>query len=601
MRATFARKCARRTFKARIASRPGTMRPVGQESDKPLDPAPNSSTPPSGDADLDPMAEPAASRLEKPPPPNLSDAVQKILQDAEARVGTVEDTRRPFPHSKSTAELPGALLAGLDDHLLGDWDSQEEESTPAPPTTSVQDGGTGTSPTGESVVTGLERTSSTGDVDSRETSVVDRALTPWAPTEDSPELNVPEPGPLFARERGPSTYTESSPPSTVPPKRRAEPPGERVTLPAPEQAAQPESPASSPPTVWTPPASSCLQAGEAPKAVARAIRERFTGALAVETENVIRRIVLRDGDLVTVASSSEKESLIGFLVGRGSLREETGQSLERRVPRFGRHAAAALIANGQLTQDQLWPVLRGHADWLLSRILRTETGALSFEAEMPATLSDEPTVYGRSSGAAAFLEGVLRAFSPSDALARLGSASSHLESGPATFLAAECDLTPEQQKWLDPALVGRPVHASDVPPKARPVLYALFLLGVLRQSGAGGPPRGLREPKAGSRDSLALDVAAIRERVAARLALVQEGDYYAVLGIRRGATHHEIAIAYENLRQELDPASIINARTADLSESVNVILEVLEEAFEILSDPVRRERYLKAISAQPVG
>jgi hypothetical protein len=371
-------------------------------------------------------------------------------------------------------------------------------------------------------------------------------------------------------------------------------------------------PAATAPT-WAGPSSATVGPGDVPREFGRAVRERFTGALAIEAHESVRRVVLHDGDVVTVASSAENESLVAFLVARGSLREEVGQALSRRIPRFGRHAVAALIANGQLAQDQLWPILRAHAEWLLTTVLRVEVGIISVEPDLPASLASEPSVFGGGTGAEAFIDGVLRAFSPAESTRRLGGAGATFEQGPAAFLLNECGLNEGQRASIESIEVGsRPrladgARSEDANANANsteaPLFYALTLLGVVQvarthgRERAGSPRHAPQPPKA--LDSVALDAAAVRERIAARLALVQEGDYYAVLGVARGATEHEIRHAHEGLREELDPARVITGRTADLADDLDLVLEVVDEAYEILSDPTRRDRYLAAIEATP--
>ncbi|NWF56457.1 MAG: DnaJ domain-containing protein [Syntrophaceae bacterium] len=62
-------------------------------------------------------------------------------------------------------------------------------------------------------------------------------------------------------------------------------------------------------------------------------------------------------------------------------------------------------------------------------------------------------------------------------------------------------------------------------------------------------------------------------------------DYYDILGIRRGATEEEIEKAYQKLARTYQTAPLPGNRTADFR-----FKEILE-AYEILSDKTRRERY----------
>jgi hypothetical protein len=126
-----------------------------------------------------------------------------------------------------------------------------------------------------------------------------------------------------------------------------------------------------------------------------------------------------------------------------------------------------------------------------------------------------------------------------------------------------------------------------------PMLLALAALGVI----ACHPP----PPERGAEDGVAeaafdpLDVEAVRERVRVRLGLVREGDYFSLLGISPSATEYEIRRAYVVLRRAFEPARLLTAATADLADDVRLIVEVLEESYEILRDPHRRSRYRKAL------
>jgi len=98
-----------------------------------------------------------------------------------------------------------------------------------------------------------------------------------------------------------------------------------------------------------------------------------------------------------------------------------------------------------------------------------------------------------------------------------------------------------------------------------------------------------------------LDVQALRAQVKVRLSLVQEGDYFALLGVPRTATAYEIRRAYLELRRAFEPTRALTAATADLADDLKLIVEVLDEAHDVLRDQVRRERYRRAIEEGPPG
>jgi hypothetical protein len=144
--------------------------------------------------------------------------------------------------------------------------------------------------------------------------------------------------------------------------------------------------------------------------------------------------------------------------------------------------------------------------------------------------------------------------------------------------------------------LGEIVQAAPHPDFAS-VLYAISLLGVVDVIRGVGGARG--DGAVEEAEIEALDEEAIRARVRARLELVDEGDYFAVLGVAHDATGYEVRRAFLDLRRAFDPSRLLSPKIADLADDVRKITSVLEEAYEILSDNARRERYRRAIFAAP--
>jgi hypothetical protein len=377
----------------------------------------------------------------------------------------------------------------------------------------------------------------------------------------------------------------AAPPTYLPPTPQPPP----VAPPAPQP------PASRPRVTDLAPAV-LVNEGDALRGLARAVAARTSGCIAIGPEGAVRRIVLRDGDLVTAASSADDETLVAFLAARGDLDRDAAMRLGAKLPPFGRHAGAALIAHGYLGQDDLWPVLRAHAEWIIGRTLQETTGAFEFEEEPPGRLKAEPGVFGGATGAEVLVEAIRRVIPPEIALARLGGPMARIDEGTRRALLAECALRREDEEAVRLA-PGRTLAEilENAPPELADVFYALVSLGVLDVltpvvSPAAVSVRSAVDP---------LDQEAIRLRVKARMALVEDGDYFALLGVARGATGYEVKRAYLELRRAFEPARVLTAQTADLVNDVKTIVEVLDEAYEILREPNRRERYRKAIEAGP--
>lgn len=342
-----------------------------------------------------------------------------------------------------------------------------------------------------------------------------------------------------------------------------------------------------------------LRPGDAVALVASAIRQRFTGSLAFEDAETIRRLVLKDGDLVTAASGSRQESLVAFLVREGTLSADVELQLGHKIPNFGRHAGAALIAAGHLPQSQLWPVLRAHAEFVITRVLQLRSGSAEYENDVPVRLQAEPAVFGGATGSEVFIELMRRALEPEDALRRLGGEDAELQQGPNFDLLDECALSADERRPLEDLHAGPIGSALAVSPTEEfpCVLFALSQLQVLRVVPRARKPSHERGAPKHDR----LDDEAMRHAILARKALVDNGDYFALLGVSRDATSYDIRRAFLRLRRRFEPSEALTPATFDLRDDVEILIEVLTEAYEVLRDPLRRDRYRRAIESVPAA
>jgi len=592
-------------------------------------PARSPSTPPSSPTSSPGSSpEPLSARQEEAPAsigasPNqvsqarLSPELEMLLGRAEqrvaqGRVSVAPPSDRLSPEAELDAILPDDVLAALDEPL--DLDDSDE-SDGGPSTHGGEDrgatrGGTKTTShgTGEA---GMPEVQTSNEVapqgepagteppPSRETEPP--KTPPAMPSRGRTRAgSEPAPPPSDAEQRG----TAAGTPSDLPPPSLPHTPSasqflkQASTTPPRAAPGEPDRPPLPPPNqeLALPPS---LRTGDAVRCLALAVRSRYTGAVAFENSDGIRRVVFRDGDFVTAATSVDSESLVACLTERGSLPADAGAKLGRKLPLFGRHAGAALIAHGYLQQDELWPMLRSHAEWLIGHIARLERGETGVERDLPARLATEPAVFGGATGAEVLVEVVRRVSSPEVSVGRLGGAAMRLGPGSSKGLLGECALPPEEAdlvRSLDGEALGEALSRATSKDFAA-ALWALVELGILEASGNVATARPI--PVAKHHEPDRLDHEALRSRIAARRALVEEGDYFALLGVGRNATTYDVRRAYSELCEELDPARVLTPATVDLRDDLDAIRLVLKEAYEILADDLRRERYRRALEAAP--
>lgn len=90
------------------------------------------------------------------------------------------------------------------------------------------------------------------------------------------------------------------------------------------------------------------------------------------------------------------------------------------------------------------------------------------------------------------------------------------------------------------------------------------------------------------------DGLAWRERFVQQCGYAEVGDYFRILGLGIDAHAGQLREAYARQRKDFDPKTARFAQPADL-EALRQIRELLDEAYAILRDPVRRERYRAAL------
>jgi hypothetical protein len=620
-------------------------------------PSPLSSRPPASHPVPPPSLRPPVSQR-MPPPSIVSQELAELLSRAEESADQAPASDRPVPSPEEEIEavLPEDVLAALDAPLEGDDDDDEVEG-PSRVTTSGGRGGT----TGVRDPAAVARPASTapeplthdGSASAHQTqgeplpmstaalrthdgSTVQRSLTradadaPPHPFASDPNSAVPSP-PRRASSIPPPTHLQPSPsvlsttlgselliqqgamigaPPLAPfgqPQSQMQSSGSMPLSPVPstfdDRAPAPNETSGRAGSVPDTRGPYPLGVGDAPRVLAQAISARETGTLTFDAPSGVRRIVLREGDIVTAASGVDSESLLAFLGARGDLPRERVEALAGRLPPYGRHAGAALVAQGALGQEQLWPVLRAHAEYLMGQVLLVDAGTAMLEAEAPGRLKTEPSVFGGAPGAEIFVEVVRRVVASSEAMRLCGGGTAVVGEGARAALLRECGLGAAEVETIRTARGQRldAIVASYPDTDLASVVYALWLLGIVEmvRSVLERSQRGHALRSGETRSPDIIDEDAVRDRIRARLELVDEGDYFALLGIPHSATGYEVRRAYLDLRRAFEPSRVLTPTLVDLAEDVRRISNVLEEAYEILGDNARRERYRRAIDATP--
>ncbi|MEQ8278358.1 MAG: DnaJ domain-containing protein [Deltaproteobacteria bacterium] len=111
-------------------------------------------------------------------------------------------------------------------------------------------------------------------------------------------------------------------------------------------------------------------------------------------------------------------------------------------------------------------------------------------------------------------------------------------------------------------------------------------ISAIKRRAEGKERRGLDESQLGKR---------LAKRVRKVYGLLEEVDYYQLLGVERDATDHALQTAYFDLSLEFHPDRFFLLRSGDLKEKIYAIYRRISEAYRVLSNDPKRAAYLEML------
>ena len=335
-----------------------------------------------------------------------------------------------------------------------------------------------------------------------------------------------------------------------------------------------------------------------------AYSSRATGELVVRQGEAERRFVLCEGEVVLASSSATEDRLIEILYREGRLTAQQYAQAAEQVDRSGRHAGAILVEKGVIPIRELFPLVRHHYETLLFDSFTWREGAWAFS---PGEVQTKERILLDVATPALVLEGIRSRMTTTEAeefvpmatrpvladnglgrVSGLGLNNLELE------LLAACDGTVEVA-----ALASRYAISKE---DLLPLVAGLLILGWLKASADEARPTADSLPptpsegetRHGSDAEAVEDCGALRARLEAKLEQVEEGSYFDLLEVSPRSSGYEIRKAYRRLRGAFAIERFAVAQLADLRNQAEMLLLVLDEAYEILRDPELREAYRAA-------
>jgi hypothetical protein len=356
--------------------------------------------------------------------------------------------------------------------------------------------------------------------------------------------------------------------------------------------------------------------------------ERLNGRLTFRRGLTKKTIYFERGAPVFASSNLPDDRMGEMLARQGRLTREQRAKGAQILESTGRRMGGVLVEIGALKEGELAPLVRRHYEEITYSVFSWPEGGDVPAEDGEWTLGpervdqDEPIRLDEPAPAL-IMEGIRRKYAAPRLLRRLGGGTQVVElmvgGASASAVLDDMALSDEERlvvrrfdgvrtideiraaanvgeevvcgvAWALVALrlagVTRAVEAETTLPR---VAVAVAGNGTSRPAAAAEPA----PPGAAARDNerdRARDQEIDRARVLSRYALVEEGDYFEVLGLPREASAHEVRRAHQALSRELSAAGLDPEVAAELEGPLRAIRAVLDEGARVLGDPRLRRR-----------
>jgi hypothetical protein len=344
--------------------------------------------------------------------------------------------------------------------------------------------------------------------------------------------------------------------------------------------------------------------GDVAAQLGRLYLRRLTGRLVLRRDSVEKVIFFDRGAPILGTSSDPQDRMGEMLVRQGRLTPAQLERASEGLPRAERRLGAVLVEMAFIKPTELAVIVRRHFEEIIHSAFAWEDGEWSLGPGKP----DQEIVLLDEHPAAIILAGIRRKYG----VARLGRClgggkqvfrRTNLEG--AAELLPRLAMTEEERTVVDLFDGVRSLDEVRSRAQAREevvlgIAWALSVLGQLDRV-EPRPAAAYEEAVARVKTNGAakrppeldrrLELEAARARVLARHALVEEGDYFEVLSLPRGASIEDVKKAHESLMRELEPTSLDPALASELGAELRAIRVVLDEALRVLGEPRMRARY----------
>ena len=325
-------------------------------------------------------------------------------------------------------------------------------------------------------------------------------------------------------------------------------------------------------------------------------RSGKTGVLKVENDTIIKKVYIKDGDMVFSSSNQDNDKLGEILLKESKINLDQYNQSVAILKKTGKKQGAIFVELGYLKpQELVWAVRRQAEDIILS-LFSFEGSNFRFEFKEGPLPSDE-VIALKLSAANLIYRGIKKISDPErmlDILCIPLEAVLCLSADPLN-LFQDIKLYEEDKRILSfvdgSTVIKDIVSLSKInEPETLKTLYALLSVRLIEIKGEDGANTGLSAADLMEEHEIKID-----EEFMSRIEKIhsehEKMGYYGILGVKQWASTDDIKKAYYKSAKEFHPDRHFYINSATVKEKLNAIFSYITAAYTALSNSQKRKDY----------